>query len=82
MKEFNHIDITERPGLPRWKLELEARFSHEDNKINYPELMHVPYSVTPEAVIEPEHSDPDEAIVHFIVPNSVPLRSQRLIFYK
>jgi len=41
--------------LPRWKFELEARFNHEENKINFPELVHVPYCVTPEAVLEPEH---------------------------
>ena len=54
-QEFNFVDPTQRPGLPRWKFELEARFNHEENKINFPELVHVPYCVTPEAVLEPEH---------------------------
>ena len=40
----------------------------------------MPHCVTPDAVIRSDFV-PDERVIHFTVPNSRPLRSQRLIFY-
>jgi len=64
---YNFIDPAAREGLPRWKLELEARIYLEENVENFPDLVHVPYCVTPEAVL-PEGFTPPDEIVHFMVP--------------
>ena len=57
--KYNIIDPTKRKELPRWKYELEAKAFHEDNVLKYPELVHVPFSITPGAVIDVETYVPD-----------------------
>ena len=78
--EFTFNDPTKRLDLPKWKLELEARIFTEAISQTFPDLLHVPHCVTPDAVIKSNYV-PDESVIHFTVPNSRPLRSQRLIFY-
>jgi hypothetical protein len=68
-KEYNFIDPTKREDLPRWKHELVARIYLEENNKNYPDIVHVPYHVTPDAVLQDGYKPPEE-IVHFRVRNS------------
>lgn len=55
-------------------MELEARIYLEENNSRFPDLVHVPFSITPDAVL-PDGFVPSEESIHFIVPNSRPLRS-------
>lgn len=77
---YNFVDPTKQEKLPQWRIELEARIFLEENNINYPDITHVPFSITAEAVL-PEGYEPHESQIHFVVPHSTPLRTQRLMFY-
>jgi hypothetical protein len=52
--EYNFVDPTKRKDIPRWKIELEARIYLEENNKNFPDLVNVPFSLTPEAVLPEE----------------------------
>lgn len=77
---YTFIDPAKDKKLPKWRLELEARIFLEENNLNYPELTHVPYSVTADAVLPADYR-PHDSQIHFVVPGSRPLRTQRLMFY-
>lgn len=79
--EYIHIDPTKTKDLPRWKLELEARFNPPENTERFPDLLHVPFSVTAAAVITEDYRPHHEAI-HFVAHGTKPLRTQRLMFYE
>ena len=80
-KSFNFVDPAKKPGIPRWMLELVARIHLDSNQERFPEIVHVPFEVTPEAFL-PDDFRPHDDIIFFNVANTQPLRRQRVHFYQ
>lgn len=80
-RDYVYVDPAKKAGIPQWKIELDARIHLDSNVERFPDMVHVPFEVTPDAVLD-EDFEPHEDVVYLTIPNTRSQRRQRLIFYK